>query len=70
MCKKADDTHHSGIEFVPDCSKTQEMCDKATDTSPFLSYSVPDWYNAKKCVVKHFLKIIKDLLPTLTFFSN
>ena len=42
MCKKADDTHHSGIEFVPDCSKTQEMCDKATDTSPFLSYSVPD----------------------------
>ena len=29
MCDKIVNTHSSTIEFVPECFKTQKMCDKA-----------------------------------------
>ena len=29
MCDKAVNTYHSTIKFVPECYKTQEMCDQA-----------------------------------------
>ena len=29
-------------QFFPDRFKTQEMCDKAVDTCPFVFHSVPD----------------------------
>ena len=31
MCDKAVKTYDSTIQFVPDCYKTQEMCDKTVN---------------------------------------
>ena len=41
---KAVDIHPFAIQFIPECFKIQEMCDKPVDTSLFLFNSVPDWY--------------------------
>ena len=38
----ATDTYSSTIQFVPDEYKTQEICDKAVDTYPFVFDSVHD----------------------------
>ena len=32
MCNKAVNTYPSAIQFVPECYKTQEICDKAVNT--------------------------------------
>ena len=42
MCIKAVDTHSFTIKFVPESFKTQEMCNKAVNTGPFVFHSVPD----------------------------
>ena len=34
MCNKAAANYANALEFVPDCYKTQKMCNKAFDTSP------------------------------------
>ena len=44
MCDKAVGISLSVIQFVPECHKTQEMCDKAVETSPFVLGSILDWY--------------------------
>ena len=56
MCNKAVDnyphalwsvpvrTNAPTIHFVPDRSKTQEMCDKAVNPCSFVTDFVPDWY--------------------------
>ena len=38
MCDKAVNTHPSTIQFVPECYKTQEMFDKAVNSSVFVLY--------------------------------
>ena len=42
MCTKAVDTYTSAIQFVSNQYETLKVCDKATDTCPFASFSVPD----------------------------
>ena len=37
MCYKVVNTHSSTIELVPECCKTQKMCDKAFNKS-FLAF--------------------------------
>ena len=32
MCNKAVDNYHCVLEFVPECFKTQEMCNKVVST--------------------------------------
>ena len=44
MFNKDFSTYHSTIQLVLDQIKTQEMCDKAVDTCPFVFYSVPGRY--------------------------
>ena len=36
MCDEAVNTCHSTMKFVPDCYKTQEMCDEAVSEDPFM----------------------------------
>ena len=43
---------------VPECYKSQEMCDKTVDTCPFVFDSIPDQYDAIKCVIKFFPKTL------------
>ena len=42
MCNKAAGTYSSAMQFVNECYITQEMCDKAVDTCPFVFDFVPD----------------------------
>ena len=42
MCDKAVDVYANALEFVPECYKTQKMCDKSVDTSQFVLDSLPD----------------------------
>ena len=44
MYNKAAGTYPSAIHFVPECYKSQEMCDKAVDTCPFAFDSIPNQY--------------------------
>ena len=44
MCDKAVGTYSSAIQFVPEGGESQETCDKAIDTCPFVFASVPDRY--------------------------
>ena len=34
MCNRAGDNYAYALEFVPDCYKTQNMCNKVVNTSP------------------------------------
>ena len=58
MCDKAVTTYDSTIQFVPDCYKTQEICDK-TVTRCFLSFIYIFLIDIKlnKCVTEVFRKI-------------
>ena len=40
MCNKTVDKFPSEIQFVPECFKTQEICNKAFNTCPFVFKSV------------------------------
>ena len=42
MYDKSVHTYHSAIQFVPECYKTQEMCDKAVNRCYFTLIYVPD----------------------------
>ena len=42
MCDKSINTHLS-IQFVPECYKTQEMCDKAVNRCFFVFIYILDW---------------------------
>ena len=56
MCDKAVNTHLSAIQFIPECYKTQEMCDKLLiDVFLFLFLN---GIKLKKCVTELFLKIL------------
>ena len=48
MCNKAVGTYPSAAQFVSECYKSQEMCDKAVDSCPFVfdcSWSLDDSRN-------------------------
>ena len=42
MCDKAVNTDSSTIKFVPECSKTQEMCNKAFNKCLLALIYIPD----------------------------
>ena len=44
MCDKAFKVYTSEIQFVSKCYKSQEKCDKAFDTCPFVFDSIHDRY--------------------------
>ena len=50
MCDKTVNTHPSAIQFVAQCYKTQEMCDKAVNRYFFIS--VLNGIKLKKCVTR------------------
>ena len=48
-------TYHSTIQFVLDCYKTQEMCDKDANKC-FLAFTFfPSWYETQEITEKLFL---------------
>ena len=47
MCDKSINTHLS-IQFVPECYKTQEMCDKAVNRCFFVFIYILDWYKTQE----------------------
>ena len=54
----AGDTFLSAIQFVPECCKSQEICDKTDDTCPFVSDSLTDGYVTQEMCDK---AVFKDL---------
>ena len=42
LCNKAVDDYAHVLGSVPDCYKTQKICDKAANTCPFVFDSVPE----------------------------
>ena len=50
MCDKAVNTHTSKIQCVPDCYKTQEMCENVVSEDPFmLVYCSNKYKNQRIC---------------------
>ena len=50
MCYKDVNADHSIIQFVPECYKTQEMCNKAVNTCFLGLFMFVIDINLKKCV--------------------
>ena len=48
-------THSSTIQFVPECCKTQKMCNKAFNKSFIAFFYTPDWYKTQENVTELFL---------------
>ena len=44
MCDKPVNTYPSRIELVPECNKTQKICDKAVNKWLFVFNWIPDEY--------------------------
>ena len=64
------------MQFVPECYKTHEMCDKTVDFWPFVIDSVADWYKAQEICDKvassdHFmLKYCVDRYKTKEMYDK
>ena len=52
MCDNAIDTCAFVSDYVPDCYKTQEMCNKVLSEEYFILKCCPDGYQPMKCVKK------------------
>ena len=48
MWDKVVSTHSSTIQFVPECYKTQKMCDEAFDLSFLAYFHIPDGYKTQE----------------------
>ena len=48
MRKIAVNNYPHALEFVPECYKTQKMCDKAVDTHPLAIKYVPECYKTQE----------------------
>ena len=48
MCEKAANIHPSTIQFILECYKTQEMCDKAVNRCFFVFDSIPGQYKKQE----------------------
>ena len=48
MYSKAVDNYPYALDFVPECYKTQEMCDKAVTTYPSTIKFVPECFMAQE----------------------
>ena len=58
MCGKAINTYFSTIKFVPECYKTQEMCDKAVNRCFSYFILLPIGIKLKK----HFTELLPKIL--------
>ena len=65
MCEKAVNIYDSTIQFVPDCYKTQKMCDKVICEDPFMLVKDPDRYKTQGTCDK----VVDDCLAALRFES-
>ena len=45
MCGEAVENYAHALEFVPNCYKTQKICDKAANTSPSAIQFAPACFN-------------------------
>ena len=64
MYDKSVDIDHSDIKFGLEYYKTQEICDKAIDTCPFVFDSVPNQYKTKEMCDKGALLGLRHFLET------
>ena len=56
MRNKAVENYPYALEFVPECYKTQKLCDKAVSTYPSTIKFVPECFmTQKKCVIKQLI---------------
>ena len=55
---KAINTYHSTMQFVPECYRIQEMCDKAVNTCFLYLILFPIDIKLKKYLTELFLKIL------------
>ena len=66
MFNKAIDNYPHALEFVPECYKTQQVCDKALNTYPFTIKFVPECFMTQemcdKAVNRYFLYLILFLI--------
>ena len=60
MCDKDVSIYPSTIKFVPECYKTQEMCDKAVNRCFLYLIQILIGIKLKKCVTELFLKTLFD----------
>ena len=66
MRNKAVDNYPHSLEFIPECCKTQKMCDKAVDTYYTTIKYAPKYYRTpemcNKAIHKCFLYLILFLM--------
>ena len=58
ICDKAVSTYPSTVQFVPNCYKTQEMCDEAFKKYFIEFIDIPYWYKTHKSVTVLGLNIL------------
>ena len=46
------------LEFVPECYKTKEMCDKVVNTHSSTIQIAPECYKPQKCVIKLLITLL------------
>ena len=66
MCEKAVNIYDSTIQFVPDCYKTQKMCDKVICEDHFMIVNDPDRYKTQG----RSDKVVDDCLAALRFITD
>ena len=66
MCDKATDLYLSTIQFIPECYKTQEMCNKVAHTCFFLFYFFHDPFKTHKICDE----AVDDCLVALKFIPD
>ena len=66
MCEKDVNIYDSTIQFVPDCYKTQKICDKVICEDPFMLVKDPDRYKTQGTCDK----VVHDCLAALRFIPD
>ena len=69
MSDKAVNTYHSTKQFVPECYKTQEMCDKAVNRCFLLMFMyvlIPDCYKTQEMCYS----VASETLLLLSFYDR
>ena len=68
MCNKSGDTYPPVIQFVPQCYKTQEMCDKFVSEDSFMPKYYLDGYKTQEMGDKSV--DVDAFLSTLKFIPD
>ena len=63
MCNQAVDNYAHALEFVPECYKTQKMCDKAVNRCFWYLILFPIDVRPNKCVTEDRRSFYVNILP-------